>query len=82
MEPEMIEKLKRHRGYEGGRIRPNPLDPETWIAEVYIAGRTAKKTWKVQREEKSERYQLFATPEQAAGSLEDWIHRFDDVGKL
>jgi hypothetical protein len=82
VEPEIIEKLKRHRGYLDGRIRLNPLDSGTWIAEVYIGGRTAKKTWKVQREEKSERYQLFTTPEQAAASLEDWIHRFDDTGEV
>ena len=81
MEPEIIAKLKRHRGYLDGRIRPNPLDPGTWIAEVYIAGRTAKKTWKVLREERSERYQLFATPERAAMALEGWIHRFD-AGEL
>lgn len=55
MEPEIIEKLKRHRGYLDGRIRPYPLDPTFWTAEVYIAGRTARKTWKVQREERSER---------------------------
>jgi hypothetical protein len=81
MEPEMIAKLKRHRGYLDGRIRPYPGDLAVWIAEVYIPGRTAKKTWKVLREEGSERYQLFATPEQAAQALEEWIHRFD-VGEL
>jgi len=81
VEPEVIEKLKRHRGYLDGRIRPNPLDPAVWVAEVYIPGRTAKKTWKVLREEKSERYLLFATPEQAAQALEEWIHRFD-AGEL
>jgi hypothetical protein len=41
-----------------------------------IPGRTAKKTWKVLREERSEEYRLFATPEQAAAALEDWVNRF------
>lgn len=81
MDPEIIEQLKRHRGYLDGRIRPYPHDPKIWIAETYIAGRTAKKTWKVLREETSERYQLFATPERAAAALETWIHRFD-AGEL
>lgn len=77
MEAEMIEKLKRKRGYNDGRIRPYPFEPSKWIAETFIPGRTARKTWKVLREERSERYQLFATPEQAAASLESWINRFE-----
>ncbi len=79
MKSEIIEKLKRHRGYLDGRIRPYPNDPTLWIAETYIAGRTAKKTWKILREEKSERYQLFATPERAAAALKSWIHRFGEL---
>ncbi len=77
MEPEILAKLQRHRGYLDGRIRPYPFDPTVWIAETYIPGRTARKTWKVVREERSERYQLFSSPEQAAKALESWIHRFD-----
>lgn len=77
MEAETIAKLKRKRGYHDGRIRPYPFDERQWIAETYIPGRTARKTWKVLREERSEQYQLFATPEQAAASLESWINRFE-----
>ena len=77
MEAEIIEKLKRKRGYNDGRIRPYPFDDRLWIAETYIPGRTAKKTWKVLREERRDAYQLFATPEQAAAALEDWINRFE-----
>ncbi len=77
MEPEIIEKLKRKGGYNDGRIRPYPFESSLWIAETYIPGRTARKTWKVLREERGDRYQLFATPEQAAMALETWIHRFD-----
>jgi len=76
MQAEIIEKLKRKRGYNDGRIRPYPFDQTKWIAETYIPGRTAKKTWKVEREERSEAYKLFATPEQAATALESWINRF------
>lgn len=57
MEPEIIEKLKRHRVYLDSCIRPYPFDPTVWIAEVYIAGRMERKTWKIQREERSERSQ-------------------------
>jgi hypothetical protein len=74
---EIVEKLKRHRGYNDGRIRPYPFDQTQWIAETYIPGRTAKKTWKALREEKSDKYRLFATPELAAAALEDWINRFE-----
>ncbi len=76
MNTEIIEKLKRKRGYNDGRIRPYPFEQSQWIAETYIPGRTAKKTWKVLREERSDTYRLFATPEQAAAALEDWINRF------
>ncbi len=77
MTGEIVEKLKRNRGYNDGRIRPYPLDQTQWIAETYIPGRTAKKTWKVLREEKSDTYRLFATPELAAAALETWINRFE-----
>jgi hypothetical protein len=78
MESEILEKLKRKGGYNDGRIRPYPFDPALWIAETYIPGRTARKTWKVLREERRDAYRLFASAEQAALSLETWIHRFDD----
>ena len=77
MDATILAKLQRKRGYNDGRIRLYQFDQTLWIAEVYIAGRTARKTWKVLREEKSERYRLFSTPEQAAVALEDWIYRFD-----
>ncbi len=32
---------------------------------------------KILREEKRDVYKLFATPEQAAAALEDWINRFE-----
>ena len=80
MDNEIIEKLKRHRGYNDGRIRPYPLNETQWIADTSIPSKRARK-WKVLREEKSERYRLFATPEQAAIALEDWINRFDDDGQ-
>ena len=78
MKAEIVEKLKRKRGYNDGRIRPYPFDQARWIAETYIPGRTAKKTWKVLREERSDAYRLFATPEQAATILEDWVNRFEE----
>lgn len=78
MQAEIIELLKRKRGYNDGRIRPYPFDQTQWIAETYIPGRTAKKTWKVLREERSDKYQLFATPEQAAAALADWIDRIEE----
>ena len=77
MNAETLEKLKRKRGYHAGRIRPYPFDPSLWIAETYIPGKTAKQIWKVLREEKSERYQLFASAGQAAAALEEWINRFE-----
>ena len=78
MEAEILEKLKRKRGYNDGRIRPYPFDQTQWIAETFIPGaRSWKPTWKVLREERSEQYQLFATPEQAAAALETWINRFE-----
>jgi hypothetical protein len=79
MHADVVEKLKRKRGYNDGRIRLYPFDQSYWIAETYIPGRTAKKTWKVLREERSDKYKLFATPEQAAFALEDWINRFEQV---
>ena len=82
MGSEIIEKLKRRGGYNNGRIRPHPFDPSLWIAETYIPGRTARKTWKVLREERGEAYRLFASPEQAAMALEERIHRFDDEAHL
>ena len=78
MKAEIVEKLKRKRGYNDGRIRPYPFDQARWIAETYIPGRTAKKTWKVLREERSDAYRLFATPEQAATALEDWVNRLEE----
>jgi hypothetical protein len=80
MESEILQKLKRKGGYHDGRIRPYPFDPSLWIAETYIPGRTAKKTWKVLREERRDAYQLFASAEQAAMALETWINRFDETG--
>jgi hypothetical protein len=77
MEAEIIDKLKRKQGYNDGRIRPYPFEQTKWIAETYIPGKTAKKTWKVLREEKSDAYRLFAKPEQAAAALESWIRRFE-----
>ena len=62
MDAEIITKLKRKRGYNDGRIRLYPFDETKWIAETFIPGRTARKTWKVLREERSDLYQLFATP--------------------
>ena len=79
MEVEIIEKLKRKRGYNDGRIKPYPFDQTHLIEEVFIAVTTAKQTLKGLREEKSEKYRLFATPELAAAALEDWIHRFEIV---
>lgn len=81
MDNEIIEKLKRRRGYNDGRISPYPFDPTLWIAEAYISGKTAKKTWKILREERNEKYRLFKTPEQAAIALEDWINRFEENGQ-
>ena len=81
MDAELIEKLKRRRGYNDGRIRPYPFDPTQWIAEAYISGKSAKKTWKVLREENSKKYRLFRTPEQATIALKDWINRFEENGQ-
>ncbi len=78
MQAEIIELLKRKRGYNDGRIRPYPFEQTQWIAETYIPGRTAKRTWKVLREERSDKYLLFATPERAAEALEEWVNRFED----
>lgn len=77
MDTTTLAHLQRHRGYHDARIRPYPSDTTRWIAEVYISGRTAKKTWKVLREERSERYRLFTTAEAAALAVEDWVNRFD-----
>lgn len=82
MKPEILAKLTRKGGYNDGRVRPYPFDPSLWIAETYIPGRTARKTWKVLREEKRDIYQLFASPEQAALALESWVHRFDEEVSL
>ncbi len=82
MKAEIVEKLKRRRGYNDGRIRPYPFDQARWIAETYIPGRTAKKTWKVLREERSDAYRLFVTPEQAATALEGWINRFEREARV
>jgi len=79
MEPAILAKLKRKGGYNDGRIRPYPFDPSLWIAETYIPGRTARKTWKVLREERRDTYRLFASAEQAAMALETWINRFDET---
>lgn len=79
MESEILEKLKRKGGYRDGRIRPYPFDPSLWIAETYIPGRTAKRTWKVLREERRDAYRLFASAEQAALALESWINRFGET---
>jgi len=76
MQSEIVEKLKRSRGYNDDRIGPYPNDPALWIAEFYIPGRTAKKTWKVMREEKRDVYRLFPSAEQAAHALEEWITRW------
>ena len=78
MDAEIVEKLKQKKGYNNGRIRPYPFDQMQWIAETYIPGKTAKKTWKVLREERSDKYLLFATPEQAAEALEEWVNRFEE----
>jgi len=78
MQSEMIELLKPNRGYKHGRSRPYPFEQTQWIAETYIPGRTAKRTWKVLREERSDKYLLFATPERAAEALEEWVNRFED----
>lgn len=79
MNTEVIALLKRKRGYNQGRIRPYPFDETKWIAETFIPGaRSWKQTWKVLREEKSDAYQLFHTPEQAAAALESWVNRFDE----
>jgi hypothetical protein len=67
----------KKRGYHDSCIRPYPFDQTQWIAETYIPGRTAKKTWKALRNPKSDNYQLFATPELAAVALESWVNRFE-----
>jgi len=32
---EILAKLQRHRGYQGWRIRPYPLNTALWLAETY-----------------------------------------------
>jgi len=63
--PEILLKLQRHRGYEWNRIRPYPLQSALWIAETKIAGK-----WRGVRTLKSS-YRAFATPEHAYIALED-----------
>ena len=70
MDAEILAKLQRHRGYQGWRIRPYPLNPALWLAETYIwLGRGNKKGWRSLWDEKRNTYRTFRTPEEAHDAL-------------
>jgi hypothetical protein len=66
---EILDKLQRHRGYQGWRIRPYPPRTTVFLAETYtFIGRGNTKGWRALWDKK-ENYRTFLTPEQAYDAL-------------
>jgi hypothetical protein len=58
----ILAKLQRHRGYQGWRIRPYPLNSALWLAETYtFIGRGNRKGWRSLWDEKRGSYRTFRT---------------------
>ncbi len=64
MNADIVTKLQSHRGYQGWRIRPYPLNPAVWLAETYtFLGHGNRKGWRALRDEKRGDYRTFPTSE-------------------
>ena len=73
MQIEILDKLQTQRGYQGCRIRPYPSHDGLWLAEGHTFSDKATKTvWRVLRDEKTQDYKTFTTPEQAYTALVTW----------
>jgi hypothetical protein len=77
---EILAKLQRHRGYQGWRISPYPLNTTLWLAETYTPlGHGNRKGWRSLWDEKRGDYRTFSTPEQAYSALLALQKELDDL---
>jgi len=80
MDAEILTKLQSHRGHQGWRIRPYPLNPAVWLAETYTPiGCGNRKGWRALWDEKRGDYRTFLTPGQAYGALLAMQKKLDDL---